>query len=305
MPRRRQPPPSIHSPRLWGTWCLVAWGWLLARLPLALLWPLGRRLGWLAFHLARHRRHVTQTNLQACFPHLGQKEVRALAKRTFAGAGQGVLETCIAWLHPGCNLASRFHLAGTQHFHAAMSKGRGLLLLGAHFTVLDIACQPLAALGKVDVMYRKNRNPVWERIQVRGRRRWHQGVIERKDLRGALRSLKAGRALWYAADQDYGPKHSVFAPFFALPAATITAPARLARHNQTPMLLLTQHRNPESRTWTLEFKPLPDGFPSGDAVQDATTLNQALEAAVRLHPDQYLWLHRRFKTRPPGEPSLY
>lgn len=305
MPRRRPPPPSIHSPKLWGAWCLVACGWLLARLPVALLWPLGRGLGWLAFHLASHRRHVTQTNLKACFPELGREEVRALAKKTFVGVGQGVVETCIAWLHPGRNLASRFHLVGTRHFHAAMSKGRGLLLLGAHFTVLDITSHPLAALGKVDLMYRRNRNPVWERIQVRGRRRWHQGVIERKDLRGALRRLQAGRALWYAADQDYGPKHSVFAPFFGVQAATITVPARLAQRNQTPMLLLTQHRNPASKTWTLEFTPLPEGFPCGDPAQDATTLNQALEAAVRRYPDQYLWLHRRFKTRPPGEPSLY
>ena len=301
----RPPSPSIRSPRLWGTWCLVALGWLLARLPLALIFPLGKHLGRLAFRLAGRRRRVTETNLKLCFPELGQEEVRTLARRTFEGAGQGVLETCIAWLHPGRNLASRFEMAGAQHFHAAISRGCGLLLLGAHFTVLDIACRALAPLNKVDVMYRRNRNPVWERIQVQGRRRWHQRVIERKDLRSALRCLRAGRALWYAADQDYGRKHSAFAPFFGVPAATITAAVRLARPNQSSVLLLTQHRNPARRTWSLEFKPLPEGFPCGDATQDATTLNQALEAAVRAHPDQYLWLHRRFKTRPPGEPSLY
>ena len=186
-----------------------------------------------------------------------------------------------------------------------MAQGRGVLLLGGHFAALDICAPALCSLGPVDALYRSNRNPVWERLQVQGRRRCFNAVLERKDVRGALRTLKAGRALWYAPDQDYGPKHSVFAPFFGVEAATITAPARLAAANQTPALMLTQHRDYAARTWTMRFEPLPPDYPSGDERRDAAIVNQAIEAAVRKHPEQYLWLHRRFKTRPPGEAKFY
>jgi KDO2-lipid IV(A) lauroyltransferase len=180
-----------------------------------------------------------------------------------------------------------------------------VLLVGGHFSCIDFASQALSGLVDLDVMYRKNRNPAWEWLQVHGRRHYFDGVIERDDIRSALRRLKAGRILWYAPDQDYGPRHSVFAPFFGIPAATITATGRLARFNRSPVLFLRIHRDLERMAWEAEIGPVLDGFPSGDDVADAHRINGLVEAAVRRHPEQYLWLHRRFKTRPPGEPRLY
>lgn len=300
-----RPPPHIASPKVWGAWCLVGLGWLVARLPLALLFPLGKQLGRLLFRGGGRRRRVTETNLGLCFPDLGPSEVQALAGKVFEAVALGVLELCLVWLNPGRDLRRRMRVEGAHLFQDALAQGRGLLLLGGHFAALDICAPALSSLGPVDALYRRNRNPVWECLQVRGRRRCFNAVLERKDVRGALRSLKAGRALWYAPDQDYGPKHSVFAPFFGIDAATIAAPARLAAANQTPVLMLTQHRDYAARTWTMRFAPPPPNFPSGDERQDAAAVNLAIEAAVRKHPEQYLWLHRRFKTRPPGEEGFY
>lgn len=301
----RSPPVHIASPQVWPTWCLVGLGWLVARLPWGALFPLGGLLGRLAFRLGGARRRITETNLRLCFPELDATERQALARRVFEAVTQGALELCVAWLNPKRGRRHRVRVEGAEHFHAALAEGRGLVLLGAHFAVMDIIAAELVNLGPVDVMYRKNRNPVWEWVQVCGRGHYFDGVLERKALRPTLRALKAGRAIWYAADQDYGPKHSVFAPFFGVPAATITATAQLARHNGSPVLPMSQHRNAADRTWTIRFEPPLADFPSGDAHRDAATVNQAIEQAVRSCPEQYLWLHRRFKTRPPNEPRPY
>jgi KDO2-lipid IV(A) lauroyltransferase len=154
-------------------------------------------------------------------------------------------------------------------------------------------------------MYRFNKNPVWEWLQVSGRQHYFDGVVERQDTRQVLKRLKAGRSIWYAADQDYGAKHSVFAPFFGVPAATITATSRFARLNGSPVVLMTTHRDIRAHRWRIEFHPALSGFPTGDDVADATTINALLEAHIRRQPEQYLWVHKRFKTRPAGEAPVY
>jgi len=301
----RSPPIPIIAPRVWPTWCLVGLGWLIARLPWAAIFRLSKPLGGLAFRLGGSRRRITETNLRLCFPELGPAERQAMARRVFEAVALGVLEVCVAWLNPRRGRRHRVSLEGVEHFQAALGKGRGLVLLGAHFAVMDIIAAPLASLGPVAVMYRSNRNPVWEWLQVRGRSHYFTGVLERKALRPTLRAIRAGHAIWYAADQDYGPKHSVFAPFFGVSAATITATAQLAGHNGSPVLMMSQHRDPAARSWTIRFEPPLPNFPSGDAQRDAAAVNQAIEEAVRRAPEQYLWLHRRFKTRPSGEARPY
>ena len=290
---------------MWPSWCVVGVGWVIGRLPLGVLFPLGKRLGRIVFRCRGRRRRITETNLRLCFPELDEPTVTAMARRVFEAMALGVLECCVAWMNPLRDLRGRVRVVGVEHFHDAMAEGRGVLLLGAHFACLDIVSPVFADLGRTDVMYRHNRNPVLDWLQLRGRRHYHRGVIERRDTRAVLRSLKSGRALWYAADQDYGPKHSVFAPFFGVEAATITATARFAALNGSPVIMLSQHRNYEERSWTVEFRPPLEGFPSGDDQQDARRINQAMEREIRKRPEQYLWLHRRFKTRPAGEPPFY
>jgi KDO2-lipid IV(A) lauroyltransferase len=219
--------------------------------------------------------------------------------------GIGAVEIALPWLNPTRDLADRFKIEGLEHLNAAHDLGNGIVLVGAHYTTIDITSQPLGSLGFVDVMYRQNKDPVWESLQYNGRKTFFDGVVERSDMRQILKRLRQGRTMWYAADQDYGIKHSVFAPFFGIDTATITVTSRLASKNKSAVLMLHQFRDLKRKTWTLKFTPMLENFPSGDDLADATRLNAMLEAEVKSVPAQYLWMHRRFKTRPTGEASFY
>ncbi len=303
--RSRTPPPPLWSPSLWPTWALLGCAWLFARLPLAWVFWLGRRLGDLMYHCGRRRRRVAATNIARCFPEWSATEREQLVRRSFRALGIGALELMIPWLNPTRDLSAHFDVYGREHLDAALALGRGVIVVGGHYAVMDMISQPLGAMGCMDVMYRYNKNPVWEWLQVSGRRRYFDAVIEREDTRQTLKRLKQGRAIWYAADQDYGAKHSVFAPFFGVPAATIVATSRFARLNDSPVLLMRQTRDEANRRWQITFSAVVENFPSGDDQQDAERMNALLEAEIRLHPEQYLWLHKRFKTRPPGEAPFY
>lgn len=270
---------------------------------------LGGALGRSAYRLGgltgSSRRHITDTNIRLCFPELSEPEQQNLARESFAHTVIGALEITQPWLNPRRDLSERIRLHGLEHLQAAQAQGRGVLLVGGHFSAIDIISQGLKAAVDMDVIYRRNRQPVWEWLQVRGRERYFGSAIEREDTRQIYRRLKAGRTIWYAADQDYGARHSVFAPFFGVAAATIRATARLAALNQSPVVFMSNYRDLDTHTWTVHFSEVLDDYPSGDDVADATRINQIIEAAIRKHPEQYLWMHRRFKTRPPGAEKLY
>jgi KDO2-lipid IV(A) lauroyltransferase len=302
---KRKPIRKIYSPMVWPTWCIAGCAWIVARLPLAVIYALGTGLGSLLYAIGGSRRKITETNIALCFPDLTDEERRELVKRNFRHVAIGALEIMIPWLNPRRDLSDRFDVEGVEHLHAALNQGNGVVLVSAHFAVMDVISQALSQTGPIDLMYRYNKNPVWEWLQVSGRRHFFEHVVEREDTRSILKSLKQGRAIWYAADQDYGRKHSVFVPFFGIQAATIVATSRFAKLNGSPVLFLSQHRDLASRRWTLNFSPPIEGFPTGDDHNDARLMNEVIESAIRLHPDQYLWLHKRFKTRPEGEPSLY
>ncbi len=296
---------SKLSIKQWPKWLLVGCLWVVARLPMSAVFMVGRVIGFLGYHLAKSRRHITEVNIAKCFPELSAQEQRALVRENFVHTGIGAVEIALPWLNPSRDLGARFKIEGVEHLHAAHALGNGIVLVGAHYTTIDITSQPLGAFGFVDVMYRQNKNPVWESLQYTGRKAFFDGVVERSDMRQILKRLKQGRAMWYAADQDYGIKHSVFAPFFGIDTATITVSSRLASKNKSAVLMLHQFRDLKSKTWTLKFTPMLDNFPSGDDLVDATRLNAMLEAEVKSVPAQYLWMHRRFKTRPTGQASFY
>ena len=303
--RRANRTPSLYSPRVWPAWMGVGLAWLIARLPLPVLLWLGAKLGSLVYALGGSRRHITQTNLALCFPELSEPERDAMARTVFQEVATGMLELCIAWLNPKRNLRQHCQVHGGENLKAAQAEGRGVVLVGGHYAVLDTIAQPLAEFDDINLMFRYNKNPVFEWLQVQGRKHYFDGVYERQDTRNILRALKQGRSIWYAADQDYGAKQSVFAPFFGVPAATITATARLAKFNNSPVVVLSQFRDRETMTWHLHFSPAIDGYPSGDDVADATRMNALLEEQIRKDPTQYLWLHKRFKTRPEGTEDYY
>ena len=293
------------GPKHWLTWAGLGVMWAIARLPVGFQFRLGTFIGELALHLARHRRHVTEVNIGLCFAELGKDEQRAFVRRIFHSTGISAVETAAAWFRDPEDFRARLVVRGAEHLRRAQSLGRGVVLAGAHFATLDMAGALLSLIQDIDVMYRPNRNALFELVMRRGRKRLYDGVIDRSDTRTVLRRLRAGRTVWYGADQDYGKRHSVFAPFFDIPAATVTATARLAAFNNSPVVFVSHFRDTRKRTWSLEFTPLPEAYPSGDELADATCLNRIIEAQIRRHPEQYLWLHRRFKTRPDGEQRPY
>lgn len=301
--RTRRYPHPLH-PRYWPAWLALVPLWLLAHAPRPLQRGAGALLGALLYAFARSRRAIVATNLALCFPHLGERERAALLRRNFRATGAGVIDSAVAWWMPSNRVRALVEVRGLDRLHDARAGGRGVLLLGAHMTTLELAGRALALDAESDIAYRRQKNPAWERIIRRGRARWIRHVIERSDVRAMRASLLAGHVLWYLPDQDNGAQHSVFAPFFGIPAATLTATARLARVGRAAVVPVAHWRAEDGRCVVEIGEPLAD-FPGRDPVADATRINTLVEELVRAHPEQYLWAHRRFKTRPPGATPLY
>lgn len=304
MPKKVYPANRAH-PRYWGAWLGIGLMRAGALLPWRLKLALGRGIGLLTWKLAKRRRHITDTNLALCFPELDDRQRAELVRKTFVANGIGILETATGWCRDPEHLRHRVTFRGTEHMERAMARGKGALIIGIHFSTLDLGGALHSLFFPADVVYRPHDNPVFEDFMTRARRGIFGAAIDRHDLRGVVRRIKTGHAVWYSPDQDFGREASVFAPFFGVPAASIKLTAKIARMTGAPVMPLMFHRNPDNRTYTLEYLPPLENFPSGDDVADATQVNAFIEQAIRRHPEQYLWLHRRFKTRPPGDSSFY
>ncbi|GAB3335177.1 MULTISPECIES: LpxL/LpxP family Kdo(2)-lipid IV(A) lauroyl/palmitoleoyl acyltransferase [Chromohalobacter] len=298
-------PDNFAHPRYWPTWLAIGLMRLGAWLPWRLKMAVGRLIGLCAWRFARSRRRITETNLALCFPELSEEERSRLVRETFIANGKGILETATGWCRDPEHLRHRVTFKGEEHMTQALAQGKGALIIGVHFSTLDLGGALHSLFFPADVVYRAHDNPLFERFMTRARRRIFGRAIDRHDLRGVVRRIKEGHAVWYSPDQDFGRDASVFAPFFGVEAATLKLTAKIARMTGAPVMPLIFHRNPGDETYTLEYLPALENFPSGDDVADATRINGLIEDAIRRHPEQYLWLHRRFKTRPRGEPKLY
>lgn len=296
---------SLLSPRYWPSWAAVGLLRATTLLPFPVALMLGRTLGTVAYWLAPRRRRIARINIDLCFPERPANERRSLVHQHFASLGMGIIETAMSWWAPTEKILRQVEWSGIDHFESAYNQGRGVLLIGAHFTDLEIAGRPLASRMDLHVMYRPHENPVLEHIMSASRTRRYGKAIPRHDTRGLLRSLRNRHVVWYASDQNYGHKGSVFAPFFGVPAATNTATSRIARLTDVPVIPFFSARLPGSARYLLEFQPLLDNFPSGDDTADATRINLLIEDFARRFPEQYLWVNRRFKDRPGDEPRFY
>lgn len=299
------PPPwsAFLAPKFWPTWvwtcvlCLCAW------LPFRLRMAVGTLLGLATYIVGRERRYITAVNIALCFPELDERQQHALVRRCFIDNGIGLIETATGWMRPARQFQDMLTMSGTEHLDAALAAGRGVLLLGAHYSTLDFGANLLSVRYPFGVTYRAHKNPLFDAFMLRGRISNCNGVFDRKDIRGMFKHLKQNKILWYAPDQDYGPEQAVYVPFFGHPAATLTAASRIAGFNNSPVVLVRQHRDTRQQRYTLEFTSLTPPLPTGDEVADATTINAAVEHAIRQEPAQYLWMHKRFKTQPGGKPE--
>lgn len=304
---RQQFSRTLLHPRYWLTWFGFGIWWLFAQLPYPVQWQLGKLLGWVTYHLAKRRRRIAERNIELCFPELSSEERQRMVRGTINSTAMAVFESGMAWFWPARRLRKLFSVTGLEHLQAAEREGQGVLLMAMHFTTLDIGGAMLCLDHSIDAVYRPHNNPVYDYMQRKGRERNNAQtqVIPRSEVRAIVKNLRSGRALWYAPDQDYGPKHSVFVPFFGIPAATITATGDLTRMGKAKVIPFVQTRLPHGRGYEVKVYPPLAGFPSGNDEADARQINAFIEERVREQPEQYMWVHRRFKTRPPGESSVY
>ncbi len=280
---------------------------LLAQLPFRWQMWLGVRLGRLSYYLAKRRRHIARRNLQLCFPEKTDAERQRLLKQHFETNGITLFEMGMSWFTPYRRLHKRFAIKGKHHWDAIKAKGSGALVIGSHFNSLEIINGPVNRLFNVYMTYRPHDNPVYNYIQCRGRERHNTqaAMVDRGDIRTMVKVLKQGDWLWYLPDQDYGPQVSRFIPWFGIPAATVAATPRLLRMAGVSAVAMRFGRKPDYSGYDIEFLPAFAALPSGDDAQDLHCLNQHIEDCVRRNPQEYLWVHRRFKTRPPGEAGVY
>ena len=276
---------------------------LAGRLPWSLQRGLGHVLGALAYRLVPQRRHAAETNLALCFPDMDARSREALVRASFRDLGLGLFEFARAWWGRVTPMRRTVRIEGLAPVQALQAQGRGVLLVSGHFMTLEMCgrlmCDHLPLAG----MYRRYRSPVMEWAVRRGRARYAAAMFGNDELRPAMRHLKQGGILWYAPDQDMRGKDTVFAPFFGVPAATITATHQFARLTGCAVVPFFHRR--EGADYVLRLGVPLEDFPSKDALADSTRVNAAIEAMVLEAPSQYLWIHRRFKRRPEGEAKPY
>ena len=279
--------------------------WLLHFLPLGVLAPMGRALGTLLYWLGRERRRVALANLRLCFPELDRRARIALAKRHFQALSRSLLERGILWWASAARIQRTVRIEGEEHWQAL--KGAPVILLMPHFVGFEMGAFRVGHDRPVASMYSRQRNAEFDAAFLRGRMRFQTATLfSRQDgVRAVVRALRGGLPLIYLPDMDFGSRDAVFVPFFGVPAATITGLARLAAISGAAVLPCITRQLPGNEGYMVRIYPQWEGFPATDSVADARRMNAFIEERVREMPEQYYWVHKRFKTRPPGEASPY
>ncbi len=293
----------LWLPQHWPMWIGLAGFRLANRLPWSVQRAFARLLGTFVYYVVPIRRHVTLVNLRLCFPEKSPAEIRALARAHYHSLALGLFETCAGWWSSSAELPPHT-IVGHEHLDRAIAEGRGAILLTAHFTTLEICARMMNERFDLSVLYRDPNNPVIAAEMRAQRERLVKAAIHFDDLKGLIRALRSGHAVWYAPDQGKRSKQSEILPFFGVPAITNTATSKLAEMTRSPVVPYFARREPNGH-YTLTILPPLENFPTADATADAIRVNRLIEEHIRLAPEQYLWVHKRFKARGPGYPEVY
>lgn len=304
-PDKFNPLHFLH-PRYWFTWLGLGLLRLIVLLPYGGQLCIGALIGKIIKTFAPRRRRIATTNIALCFPELDSKAQGELLQRNFAAVGIALIESAMSWWESDEQIQRLHRFEGGEHLQQALQQGKGVLLLGGHYTTLEISGRLLAShTHDLHPIYKPARNRLFNAMMENARNRLFDNLLLNTDFRGIIRSLRNNKLVWYAPDQDFGADQIVFAPFMNIPAVTLTMTARLAKISGAPVLPFYSQRMPGTQGYLIKVLPPLENFPSGDDVADATQVNATIERQVRAAPEQYLWLHRRFKTRPPGELDFY
>ena len=297
---------SLLAPRHWPAWLGVAAIGLIAHLPQVVLPWLGRRLGALVLRIPSARRRVAAANIKLCFPELDATQQTALVEANLRDIGSMMVEFALGWMGSDRRIASlSTRIEGLEHLEAARACGKGVLLVGGHFSHLELCARLVSQRIRIAGMYRRMDSTVFEWVVLRARLHYAAAMFDKDDIRGTVKYLRGGGTLWYAPDQDMRSKDTVFVPFFGVPAATITATHHLARMSGAAVIPFFHRRLPGRQGYVLRLGAPLANFPGPDVLDDTARVNACIEEMVREAPEQYLWVHKRFKTRPPGQPAVY
>ncbi len=279
--------------------------WLIHFLPFRVIVALGNGLGVLLYPFAAERRRVGTINLKLCFPKMSDQECAKLVRDHFRMFCRGLVERSILWWSSAERINSLIQVEGLEHFEAI--KGRPTIFLAPHFVGMDIAGQWIAQQIDSVSMYAQQKNQYLTELLVEKRGRFgKQGLYSRQQgLRPIIKAMREGKPFFYLPDQDQGIKDGAFVPFFGVPAATMTSLSRIAQITGAKVVPSITRVLPGGKGYVLTFYPAWENFPSGDDVADARRMNEFIEQRVLEMPEQYFWLHKRFKTRPTGEERYY
>lgn len=296
---------KLLHPRYWLTWFGVGVFYVMVLLPYPIIYQLGKCLGLIAKKCMSKRREVARQNLQLCFPDLSSNELEKLLHDNFISTGLAIFETGMAWFWSDKRLKKHARIMGDHYITEVQQTGQGVLLIGIHFLTLELGARILGMSHPGVGVYRPNDNPVLDYIQLKGRLKSNKYMLNRYNTKGMIRALKNGELVWYAPDHDYGRKNSVFAPFFAVDkAATTVGTSILVRLGKPAIIPFTPKREQKGQ-YLVTVSPPMVNFPLDDEIAAATFMNKAIEQEILTAREQYMWLHRRFKTRPLGEKPLY
>ncbi|MXP56782.1 LpxL/LpxP family Kdo(2)-lipid IV(A) lauroyl/palmitoleoyl acyltransferase [Pantoea sp. Mhis] len=298
----------FFHPRYWLTWLGILTLWCIVLLPYNFLYRIGHMLGKISMYFFTKRVNIARKNLNLCMPSMTDKEREIMLKRNFESVGMGIIETSMAWFWPDWRIKKWFTITGYENIKKVHQSDRGILLIGIHFLTLELGARILGLLNPGIGVYRPNNNKLIDWFQTKGRLRSNKKMINRYDLKGMIRALKQKEIIWYAPDHDYGAQNSVFVPFFGVSDTATTAGSYILIKSTHPAVIsFIPKRKSHGKGYELII--LPDFSNELVIIKNKeimiTKINKFIENAVMKAPEQYMWLHRRFKTRPPGYPSIY
>lgn len=289
----------------WLAWIILGLLWIILQLPYRARLLVGKYIGKCLLFFPTSMKHTTEINLQLCFPELSPKQRNTLMKKNFDSLGMALIESAMAWLCKDEALRPLYQLHGYEHIEKAFAQHRGILLIAPHFLCVELAARFVGQHHQFGIFYREHKKSWIAFLHKRFRQRHFKHYIPSHRIKRLLTALKQNQAIWYAYDIDPGAKRGIFAPFFGEQAASLTTVTEIVRLSQAAVIPMHYARRDDNSGYDIYFHPRVEPFPHDSVLTDATQLNAAIEAAIRQHPDQYVWQYKRFKTRPPGEKRFY
>lgn len=288
----------LIQPRHWVAAVSLSLLWLVNLLPFPIKIRIGMGLGRVLYYVLHNRRHIAAVNLRLCFPEMSEQQRDQLVKGAFKNFGAGLIETAMGWWTDDKEIHQRVSHVGREHLDAAIARGKGVVLVGAHFSCLDLAGKLVNRYYDIHAVYRRQKNELVDYALRRGRSTAVLSLIDNRSTRQIVKTIRAGGVVWFAPDHDMGARVSVFAPFFSHDAATVTATAKFVKMTGAPVVFCANHRTPDNKGYIVRMKPIEADFENSDDVSIATLVNKTIADHIMIDPAQYYWFHRKFKTQP-------